>query len=54
MTMREKKQLEFDNMLEVSKHYNIVLYSQTITVGLDINSDLFKYAVHYFKNKSGS
>jgi hypothetical protein len=54
MTMKEKKALEFPNMIEVSKHYNIVLYSQTITVGLDIPNIDFKYAVHYFKNKVGN
>jgi len=41
-------------MTEVSKHYNIILYRQTITVGLDIPNPDFKYAVHYFKNKTGN
>ena len=52
--MREKKEIEFKTLLETSSKYNIILYSQTMTVGVDINLDLFKFGVHYFKNKTGS
>lgn len=52
--MGEKKADQFPRILEVSEKFNIILYSQTISVGLDVPSDLFHYGVHYFKNKTGS
>jgi len=54
VTMKEKKADQFPRITEVAEKFNIVLYSQTISVGLDVPSDLFHYGVHYFKNKTGS
>ena len=52
--MGDKKADQFPRLLEVAEKYNIILYSQTISVGVDVPSDLFHYGVHYFKNKTGS
>ncbi len=52
--MADKKDRDFSNMVEECNKYNIILYSQTITVGVNIPNEKFVYGVHYFKNGVGS
>lgn len=52
--MGDKKMTDFANMTDESDKWNIVLYSQTITVGVNIPNPKFTHGVHYFKNGTGS